>query len=182
MKFIQVDRERLDVAVVNTPLPDKFSIPTKLKQLRWRMSPIEEIIYYDVLYRAVYAEDRREMKKRGETEVCVAYQLCEPEPWMIAIGCLMWEGVVQGLAWDAVKVAVSTALGRLREGKLAPTVSVRIDKEAETQIGFVWEQYANDGRKLHHMFLGIKRKYKLLKEEERKAVSESVITDKIPRS
>jgi hypothetical protein len=172
MQFIQVDRKALDVVVVNTPLPYKFSVPTKLKKLRWHLSPIEEIIYHDVLYRAIHAEDRREMKRRGETEVGVAYQLIEPEPWMVAIGCLMWEGIAQGLAWDAVKVAVTTALGRLREHKLAP---LKIDKEAETQIGFVWEEYASDGRKLHHMFLGIKRKYKLLKEEERKTVSESVI-------
>lgn len=75
---------------------------------------------------------------------------------------------------------MSTALGRLRELNLAPAVSVKIDKEAETQIGFVWEHYASDGRKLHHMFLGIKRRYRLLKEEERKVVSESVISDKMP--
>jgi hypothetical protein len=48
------------------------------------------------------------------------YQLGPPDPWMLALGALVWEGILQGAAWDAMKVAASSALTRLRALNVAP--------------------------------------------------------------
>ena len=48
------------------------------------------------------------------------YQIGPPDPWMLALGALVWEGLVQGATWDAVKVAATRALDKLRAVNAAP--------------------------------------------------------------
>jgi hypothetical protein len=68
------------------------------------------------LYGDVYCRDRRVGRE--------AKSLLAPiDPWLLTIAVVTWQGVVQGMTWDAVKVAVSFALEKLRGVNAVPTRS-----------------------------------------------------------
>lgn len=56
----------------------------------------------------------------NQTGKRIAYCVSAPDPWLYALLWLMWEGVVQGVAWDTIKTLVSTAVSTLQQAKLAP--------------------------------------------------------------
>ena len=72
---------------------------------------------------------------------------------------VMWEGIVQGIAWDTIKIIVKKAYEVMATQGLAPRdVRTSRTKKSKTELGFVWTQY-KDGRKQYQMFLGLRRVY-----------------------
>src|SRR2546430_10201 len=119
------------------------------------------VVYFDVLYPIVEAADR----KRG---VIIKHRLYEPDPWLIALAAIMWQGLIQGLTWDVIKASCLAALSKLRKKNLAPpkptqrvdTRKKRLAADSRTQIGFSWTQYGHAGRPLREFFLGLKREFR----------------------
>jgi hypothetical protein len=156
MRYISVDSETLELQVRSRPAAPNLTIAvprrTRKSALEAVDHPLSDAILYSVLYPAVYAEDRRKGRK-------VKYKLAPPEPWLVALGLVMWEGIVQGLSWEIVKLSVKAALTRLRSARLAPPAVNTSEKRASsTEIGFRWVRYAS-GRKQKEMFIGLRRKY-----------------------
>jgi hypothetical protein len=164
MEFIAIDKDKFEVDIVQETDDEYFNIQLKREPIFNTLSPIEQIVYYEILYRAVYAED----KKIGRE---VAYSLIQPDPWLCALAVIMWQGIIQGLSWDAIKVIVHRALNKMRDAGVAPKKkNETINKKLE--IGFHWTKYSDDGKKLYDMFLGIRRVYNRMAKEQREIVSE----------
>jgi hypothetical protein len=133
------------------------------------LAPLEAVLRYDVLYRAVYAADRRRGRK-------LRYSLTPADPWLVTLTYLAWQGVVQGMSWDGIKAAMSKALEIMRQGGVAPPKQQSVNrrlKRSQTTAGFSYTKYAEDGRKQYHLFLGVKRKFESLSSVERAAISDS---------
>ena len=122
MKYILLDRQTLTVKVKKKPSKKSFIIPTELDD--FHLSPIEEAIYYWVLYPAAHAEDRKKYPDDEKKGIHREYQLFEPQPWLIAIGYLMWQGIVQGFTWDVVKLFVRQAINELSSNKRNFSISL----------------------------------------------------------
>jgi len=173
LKYILIDKTTLSVTLGSGRSSSAFTVPTKFPDSRL-LSPLESAVYYDILYRAVNAEDRRQ-------GIEAAYWLVEPDPWLISIAYIMWEGIIQGMAWDAAKVLVQNALTILRSHDLAPSQPLSIagrsskekNVESELELGFSWHEYANDGRKKYQMFIGLKRVYNKSTKAEKESISEA---------
>jgi hypothetical protein len=118
-----------------------------------RRNPIAPAVYENVLYPAVEAEDRRAGRKD------VAYSLVQPDPWLIALAMVMWEGIVQGLSWDVVKVSVRKALAMMQAEGVAPSETYKKKSSDRTELGFCWTAYKN-GKKQYDMFVGLRRVHK----------------------
>lgn len=164
MKYISIDKEKLEVDIVQETNEEYFNIQLERERIFNLLSPIEQIVYHEILYRAVYAEDKRKGEK-------VAYCLIEPDPWLSALAVIMWQGIIQGLSWDAIKVIAIRALNKMRDANVAPKKkNETINKKLE--IGFHWTEYSDDGKKLYDMFLGIRRVYRRMTKEQQEAVSQ----------
>jgi hypothetical protein len=90
MQFYSINSKKLLIQPVSSPVKSNYNIPIKLKSVFRNLTPLEIIIYFEIFYRARHAEDRR----KG---IVAAYKLFEPDPMIIAIAYIMWEGIVQGL-------------------------------------------------------------------------------------
>jgi hypothetical protein len=170
MKYITINREKLSVSVTDNSKVAGFVIPGRFDHRVAIKSPIEELVYYDILYRSIKARDKRE----GITGV--EYKLAELDPWLIAIAYIMWEGIIQGLTWDTIKFIVQQAMHKMKSHNLAPLINVshqRQNVSTESEIGFKWEKYSTDGRKLHQIFVGLRRTHRQMTETEKEAVSMS---------
>lgn len=128
------------------PLNDFADEAPVAQQLKWQ-------ILSGVLYPAIERRDRR----LGRTGV--KYKLFPPDPWLVVLGTVMWQGIAQGMTWDAVKYSVSAALRKLRSARLAPpTTSRESSKKSRTRMGFVWTEYTRS-EKRKEMFVGLERVY-----------------------
>jgi hypothetical protein len=74
----------------------------------------------------------------------------------------MWEGVLQGAAWDTVKFAVRRALDKLSNEGFVPPPESSSSKERTFRAG--WSQYSSSGRKQYEMFLSLKKTVRELPE------------------
>ena len=102
-------------------------------------------VYFDVIYPLVEQRDR----KHGAH---VKHKLPDPDPWLVALAAIMWQGLVQGLTWDVIKASCLSALDKLRGKRLAPpagVVSKRQARRSKTEIGFSWTKFSEDGRPLY---------------------------------
>jgi len=174
-----VDKGTLSVTLGSSADSSVFAVPVTLKGTFRLLSPLEEAIYCEVLYRAVHVEDKR----KG---VEAAYWLCEPDPWLIAIAYIMWQGIIQGLSWDLVKGLVKNALTTLRSHRFAPsqtfgrtTASEAKEVDSDIELGFSWHKYANDGRKQYHLYVGLKRVYNEKTKSEKQAICRSEVSNRI---
>src|SRR6266487_6892806 len=106
MRYIHVHPETLEVTVRYKVGDPRLTIPLAPGRPRGARidHPIAKAVLRDVLYPAVRERDHR----LGRTGV--KYALVSPDPWLVALGLVMWEGIVQGLSWDAVKLSVRAAL------------------------------------------------------------------------
>ncbi len=78
----------------------------------------------------------------------------------------MWERIVQGLAWDTMKVLVRKAIETLKHKGVAPaSEDQKVTQKEATELGFAWTNYLN-GKKQYHLFLGLKKVY--VRETKRK--------------
>jgi hypothetical protein len=155
MRFIQFDPQTMTVSVTGAEQPGGANVPVCEVDIindnpyNSRI-PLLSTIYKEVLYAAKEAEDR----KQGRN---VEYLLAPPDPWLIALGLVMWEGIVQGVAWDAVKVLVSSALAKLRKEGVAPASDKhQVTRKESVELGFCWVQYSG-GDKLKEMFVGLRK-------------------------
>ena len=151
-----------------------FVVPVKLKALYRKLSPFESMVYHDFLYPARYEEDKMKFPGLKQKGMYDRYKLIEPPPWMIAIAYIMWESIIEGLVWDAVKPMVRSAMAKLSSFGVAPGIT---KAEKATLGNFPWEGYGTDERKQRDMFIGLKRIYKEMSEDQRRKVASSVITD-----
>lgn len=111
MKYIHFNRKTSTVTVTSAPQHGAINIRVAKPDFKGNpfhaQIPVASAIYEYVLYLAVEAEDRRQGRE-------VSYRLVCPDPWLVALGLVMWEGIVQGGAWDTVKLSVKAALHTLR--------------------------------------------------------------------
>ena len=171
--FIRVNSATLDVSLRDTPLEDEFSIPAITDwQTLEPPSEFSRVIVYGVLDHYVHEEE-------GESPEEVQYQLIPPDPWLLAIAAIMWEGLLQGLAWETVKVAVLKALSMFKLNQLAPEDSnvdgnrSLADKRTNLQIGISWSEFSEDGVPLKKLFMGIQREYQKKTESQRITIKKS---------
>ena len=173
MKYIVINPKNFNLSLATKLPTEGFIVPLTLAHTFRELSPLENVLYYEVLYHARHARDRRE-RISG-----VRYKLFEPDPWMIALAYIMWKGIVQGLTWDTVKILVVKALGKLRSFGVAPAGdSTKRKTESKTEIGFSWTEYSRDGRKLYHVFVGLKRVFNKTSKKERHAITKSTIHER----
>ena len=151
-KYIKFNSQTLSVKIVSRKGP----VETTIKATPWNGDPVShplsDIVYHDILYPAIEARDKRQGKK-------CTYSLVHPDPWLVGIAMVMREGIVQGIAWDTIKILVKKAYEVMATQGLAPRdVRTSRTKKSKTELGFVWTQY-KDGRKQYQMFLGLRRVY-----------------------
>ena len=166
MNFINVNYENFSIRLEKIKLNSGFNIPVKPKAAFYNLSPIEKIIYYEILYRSTYAAEKRAGRK-------IAYCLAEPDPWLIALGYLMWQGIVQGMTWGMVKPLLQNCLNVLRKAGVAPGKNYKKQVDSSIEFGFSWTIYSNNEKKMYDMFVGLKREYNKMTEEQRKRITES---------
>jgi hypothetical protein len=79
------------------------------------------------------------------------------QPWLLAVAYVAWEGVIQGLSWDAVKLACHAALNRLNLSGVGPGGPGETIAKATTRVfaGLDYAHLASDAS-LRRMFLGFK--------------------------
>ena len=169
-KYIAVKYD-LQIELVAKPQRGAFLVPLELADADYQYpfvrSPIADVVYHGVLYPAAWAHAKRERRQ-------IDFKLFEPDPWLIALAYLMWQGIIQGLTWDVVKIAARLALDRMSTAGVAPPdLHKSSTKSSHTEIGFSHTSYATDGHKLYHLFVGLRRTYRAETKERRKAITES---------
>jgi hypothetical protein len=110
----------------------------------------------------VHRRDRLDNSKPKYGGVKTSYYLSPPPLWLAAIAGVMWEGVLQGAAWDTVKFAVRRALDKLSNEGLIPRPESSSSKERTFRAG--WSQHSSSGRKQYEMFLSLKKTVRELPE------------------
>jgi len=159
MRYIRIDPKSLKAEIVASKDGNAIFVPVRRTRSG---SAFTDLLHYTVLYPMVEARDR----KRG---VQVKYSLHEADPWLVAVAAIMWQGLVQGLTWDVIKLSCLSALDRLRQKRLAPPARAKTTqtKRASTEIGFSWTKFSENGRPLYEFFLGVKRRFQKASHEER---------------
>jgi hypothetical protein len=165
MKYIVIDSRDLSVHLRNDKRKKGLTIP---------VSEFYGLEYNHALYHmahwVVYGIFQAEDRKKGEPKR--AYFLGTPDPWLVAIGAIMLEGIIQGLAWDSIKMAVQKGLEVLHKKHMspAPTHSIKTRRNmTRREAGFRWTQFRG-GTKQHEFFLGIKSDYEEMSTEEIEAL------------
>ena len=78
-------------------------------------------------------------------------KMVAPDPWMLAIGAIVWEGILQGLSWDLVKASAMAGLRLLRSRGLAPEekkVPTAKSTRRARSLEFRWEILGAGGKPL----------------------------------
>ena len=166
MRYIKLNPSKLSLSVTARPGQSAFTVPISDPNANRREArhPVSDAILYDVIYPARYAENRR----KG---INVKYSLYPPDPWLVGVGLVMWEGIVQGLSWDIVKGSVQIALRRMQRAKVAPREDSTLEKKGATELGFRYASYIK-GEKQRELFVGLRRSY--TKKATRKAANSAV--------
>jgi hypothetical protein len=175
MKYILIDRENLTLDLgEKSRKKSVFQIPLEID--RGHLSPIQEEVYYGVLYPDAHAEHKKKHPDYEKKGIRVAFSLVEPDPWLIALGYIMWQGIVQGLSWDIVKISIQKALDKLSSFGSAPTNFKIQNKTSKVrQVGFSWTKYGTDEKKQYEMFLGLKSSYENKSERKRNEIEKSKV-------
>jgi hypothetical protein len=169
MPYIRVRKTSLAVDVVARRSTRGVFVPIKGDRAGSPFNDLlHHLVYFDVLYPLIQARDQKTGRR-------VKYKLIEPDPWLIALAAIMWQGLIQGLTWDVIKASCLAALAKLRKKNLAPPQTVRrrdtkkkqLAADSRIQVGFSWTQYGHAGRPLREFFLGIKREFQKCSREER---------------
>jgi hypothetical protein len=164
MRYIRINRKSLEADVVASKSAKAIYVPVRRERIG---SAFTDLLHYTVLFEVLYPMVEAGDRKRG---IRVKYHLPEADPWLVALAAIMWEGLVQGLTWDLVKLSCLSALDNLREKRLAPPAGITTKSEArrtKTEIGFSWTTFSEDGRPLYEFFLGLKRRFQKASKQER---------------
>lgn len=192
MDFIVVNRDSLGFTLSDDAQEGAFAIPIKLRPPPRPASPIE--------YQIMLSDSKAARGKKVTLEDLdlseLHFTIDAPEPWLITISMLMWHRIVQGMAWETVKVLVNRALWKLKLLGLAPTAnpleslaiwafnktglagkygvsrstSQEIAKKSKTEVGVFYDEYAKDGEMRREMFLGLRRTHESMSKKEREEV------------
>jgi hypothetical protein len=125
-------------------------------------SRLQDIVR-DHHYHLRYLRDRRLGRN-------AKYCLRPQDPWEVACAALVWQGILQGLSWDAVKLALSAAWKALRNAPVATLRNPRNSHTTETKLGLSIEKFGRDGRAQYRLFAGLRRISKKMSVAEREAV------------
>jgi hypothetical protein len=168
MRYIRIDPESLTTEVLPSRSGPGIFVPVRTNR---KGSVLTDMLHYTAYFDVLYPVAGPRQQKGGAR---VSASLLEPDPWFVALVALMWQGLVQGLTWDAIKASCLFALDKLRKKRLAPpvvaTVATRRKKCSATQIGFSYTKFADDGRPLYELFLGVKRRFRRATETERREI------------
>lgn len=153
VRNVAIEPATLEATISRDPVPDHANIPLS-RSFDDRTFPELFDLAWDLMMDDVIARN----EKRG---IFVAYRFDVPDPWLLAMAYLMWQGLIQGLTWDATKLLVKGALRKLRAAGVAPALRPPPrDEESSFEIGFSWESYARDTDEQHKLFLGLRRAYR----------------------
>jgi hypothetical protein len=174
MRYIYVDTRNLQLSIGKVPPKGSFIIPVEAGKYDVLERGFHGLIYNDVLYPYRYKQDRI----AGISGV--KYKLFPPDPWLIAICAIMWQGLIQGMTWDLVKHAVQKGISILRINGLAPREQdiangsnrKTINKNRSVQMSFSWTVFAADGKPRRELFLGVKREYMKKTQIERETIKD----------
>jgi hypothetical protein len=134
-------------------------------------APVAARLKWHILFGVLYPAIERRDRQLGRTGI--KYKLLPPDPWLVVLGTVMWQGIVQGMSWDAVKYSVSAALRKLRAARLAPQAGSRkSSQKSRTRIGFAWTEYTRSEKRME-MFVGLERVYRA-KHRARKRAKKSL--------
>jgi hypothetical protein len=172
MNFITINTDNLELSLVDSEPESGFLIPTKKSRHDVLERDFHGLVYHRVLYPYVTDKD----KTMGKTKT--AYSLVDPDPWLIALAAIMWQGLIQGLTWDTIKLATLKGVEFLRSNKLVaeepyPREGWKRSKKKKSsgiEVGLSWTKFSEDGEPLRKFFLGVKREYEKLSEEERESI------------
>jgi len=169
MDYIQIDPKTLELSFSDREPEKDFLIPTHKSKYDVLERGFHGLVYFNVLYPYVKEEDEAKGKQN------IAYSLVEPDPWLVTIAAIMWQGLIQGLTWDIIKLAVLKGLDFLKMKKLATVTDKKItnikqDTESRLEVGFSWTKFNQDGEPLQKFFLGIQREFKKKRNEERESI------------
>ncbi len=175
MKYIVVDKEKLGLTLTSSRTYANFSIPSTITRKTIREDEFRRLVYFDVLYPYKYDKDRAKGKTRRK------YILHPPDPFLVATAAIIWEGLIQGLTWYSIKVAVLSGLDFLRTNKLAPQMTsekrkgkkTTIKSQSRTELGFSWTEFSESGRPLYRFFLGLRREFRKSSKEQREGMRTS---------
>lgn len=106
-----------------------------------------------VMYILSIIADERTSKEAGRP---VSSSIMPPDPWLVALTYLMWEGIVQGMAWDVAKVGTQKALSYLQSRGIAP--KDKKERKSETDVHFSWSGYI-EWQPLENLFLKMQFHY-----------------------
>ncbi|WP_353064461.1 hypothetical protein RBB77_01700 [Tunturibacter psychrotolerans] len=155
-KFINISFDTLDLTLENNRRGE-VSVSTETMS-----SPMWELVYFNFMYCAVHAKD----KKKGGPKV--SYSLLPPPVWLVGIGTLIWQGILQGASWEFVKIAIAKGLDKLREKGL-----VSEGKIGETTLNAGWIKYSSSGKKQYEMYVSLKKTFKKLPDKHPEAYARS---------
>lgn len=136
MQYYAID-SKLTVSIVDNSSDEGIFVPTQ--SIRKVLGNIC-VVYgneSEALSRLIadYLADLESERIYEETGDRVAFCLAPPEPWMMALGGVLLEGVLQGLSWDAVKLAAQHTLDLLTATKATPTPT-KSKSKAKKSLGF----------------------------------------------
>jgi hypothetical protein len=152
-EFITVDPQKLEVALASQG--KAYAIMISLAEPRLQgLTPLQEEVYYSVLYGTFPSKENAVAAKRG---VHTGHMLAPPDPWLVVIAGVMWQGIVQGMAWDALKLFVREALQRMQQLGIAP-VPENPAGGRKTTLKFRWTEFATDEKKQYEMFVALERR------------------------
>lgn len=155
MRYIQFETKTMSVAVTEAELPGGLNMPVCEGDIvrdnpYCSRIPMLSTVYNHVIYPDREAEDQARGLERQ-------YLLAPPDPWLVALGALMWEAIIQGWTWDTAKRFVDTALEKLtKEGVAPPSDNHQTTKTESLELGWKWVKYRN-GKKLEEMFFGLRK-------------------------
>lgn len=90
-QFIVIERDTNTLSVIADLPTEGYVIPLS-DRLDTRNDPVTNLLYSEFMYSVVKAKSTKRQ----------SFKLAPPDPWMVAVAYLMYEGIVQGAAWDAV--------------------------------------------------------------------------------
>jgi hypothetical protein len=151
--YVNVDTKTLEITISGERITP-MAISLNVKSIA-DLPPMWEVVYYRYMYGQYYLRQKALPPKERRSA-----SLAPPPPWLVALAGVMWEGILQGAAWDVIKLAVSSAISKLRAAGLTP--QDQPPEATTTEIRAGWRELCKPGQKQYEMFLSLKRSAKNL--------------------
>ncbi|HBC45505.1 MAG TPA: hypothetical protein DEO84_08350 [candidate division Zixibacteria bacterium] len=163
MKYIHINLRKFEIDIGSRPIDPQlgfFSIKTEGENPDYFYQHLSNKILIEIFYAQLHEYQRQSysLLPPKAPKLKVAYKLSPPDPWLVSIASIIWQGIIQGLAWDLVKNSAINALSVLRKEKLVPKRWNYKKVMKSRKIGFVYEKYT-DEEMLYNYFIGLKTSY-----------------------